>query len=132
MDIATLKRWQGRVDPGFVFPALPEGRTLLGVVFTGFLRAPVDSVYRFECDLRPGIGRFFVGGKQVVDNETSSYRREGRIGLQAGLHPVRLEIWRPHYHRLPTPFEPKIGWAYRGKGMHDIPEEALFRDRRQP
>ncbi|MFM2091189.1 MAG: hypothetical protein RLZZ127_1678, partial [Planctomycetota bacterium] len=63
--------------------------------FTGFLHVPKDGVYRFMLDSDDG-GILSLDGRVAVDNSliTPTVQSEtGDVGLQAGLHRMRIEFF---------------------------------------
>lgn len=75
-----------------------------GLTFEGFFRAPVRDVYTFSLTSDDG-SRLILHNKVVVDNDGLHPAREvrGAIGLEAGLHPVRIEFFEgreDHFLRL--------------------------------
>jgi predicted alpha-1,2-mannosidase len=62
-----------------------------GVIFTGYLFAPVDGVYTFSTYSDDG-SLLSIGEKTVVDNDGShsDMRAVGRIALRKGYHPYKL------------------------------------------
>lgn len=61
---------------------------------TGYIVIPNDDVYTFMLASDDG-SRLFIGDELVVDNDGLHViqQRFGRIGLQAGLHPIRVEFF---------------------------------------
>jgi hypothetical protein len=129
-DIAGLKPCLERMT-SFQIPIPPEGEKPVGAVVTGYLKAPADGTYIFETTTLPVLGRFFIGDKQVTDNSLSPYGRPGEIGLKAGLHALRLELWRPGLNVLPDDLKPVIKWSYGPQKstwqMPEVPLEVFFR-----
>jgi alpha-L-fucosidase len=62
-----------------------------GFKFIGYFKVPVDGVYKFYLVSDDG-SRLFIGEDLVVDNDGlhGSQEAEGRIALQAGLHPFTV------------------------------------------
>lgn len=62
------------------------------LAFVGLLDVPADGVYTFSVSSDDG-SRLFIGRQLVVDNDGLHPMRErsGKIGLRAGLHPLRVE-----------------------------------------
>lgn len=69
-------------------------KTSFGVVFTGYITIPADGVYRFSLASDDG-SQLLIGDKAVVmhDGIHGSDTRTGKISLQAGKHPIRVEYF---------------------------------------
>jgi len=95
--------------------------------FVGFFKVPADGVYTFSLVSDDG-SRLFFGDDLVVDNDGlhGSQEVEGRIVLQAGLHPFTLLFFQ---RTGGVDFELFI----EGPGMEKqtIPSEMLFHHRKQ-
>lgn len=66
----------------------------VGAVFEGYVSVPEDGAYTFSLESDDGAA-LYVGDMLVVDNDGSHDMREssGTIGLEAGLHRLRLEYF---------------------------------------
>ena len=62
-----------------------------GYVFEGYIDIPVKGLYQFYTYSDDG-SQLFINDRLVVDNDGghSARRREGKIALEAGLHPIKL------------------------------------------
>ena len=73
--------------------SLAEARTPdhYGLIFSGYLYAPVDGIYRFSTRSDDG-SVLRLNGHTVVDNDGShaDIKAVGRIALKKGFHPVEL------------------------------------------
>jgi hexosaminidase len=65
-----------------------------GLVFTGFLEVPTTGLYRFHLDSDDG-SVMKLHGKVVVDNDGphSATEKSAAIALEAGLHPIEIEMF---------------------------------------
>ena len=66
----------------------------VGAVFTGYVIAPVTSLYTFSLESDDG-SRLLIGDTVVVDNDGvhGMVEKFGQVGLEAGLHPIRIEFF---------------------------------------
>ena len=87
MSQAYQINWAGTGAPWE--PGAPRDR--FGVRIVGSIRAHADGEYRFRLDSDDG-SRLFINDEMVIDNDGlhSMRRREGRITLEAGYHPVEV------------------------------------------
>lgn len=78
------------VLPGFDISQAPA-EDHFGYIFEGYIDIPVKGIYRFYTHSDDG-SQLFIDGRLVVDNDGghSARRREGKIALEAGLHPIKL------------------------------------------
>lgn len=62
-----------------------------GIIFSGYIYAPVDGVYTFSTRSDDG-SLLKIGDQTVVDNDGShsDIRAVGRIALKKGYHPYEL------------------------------------------
>ena len=62
-----------------------------GYIFEGYIDIPAKGIYQFYTYSDDG-SQLFIDGNLVVDNDGghSARRREGKIALEAGLHPIKL------------------------------------------
>lgn len=96
-DFSCLEPFAGGTVPYLYFePTLGNFATSgrnhdLGAVFSGFIHIAVDGLYSFSLQSDDG-SRLYVGSDAVVDNDFlhPMIERSGSIGLQAGLHPIRV------------------------------------------
>jgi alpha-L-fucosidase len=65
-----------------------------GLVFTGFIEVPETGVYRFFVDSDDG-SVMKIHGAVVVDNDGphSATEKSGAVALEAGLHPVEIQMF---------------------------------------
>lgn len=110
----------GVVD-GFDLAVRPRDEHF-GLVFSGFIEAPVDGLYRFITRSDDG-SRLFVHGSLIVENDGlhGMVERDGFIGLRAGLHPIRVE-----YFNAAGQSGLEVLWATPGEAPAPIPGDALL------
>lgn len=123
--------------------ALPDFRTLLPVksgtvdtfsiapkeindtfafVYNGFIEVPEDDVYTFYLNSDDG-SRLYIGDTLVVDNDglkSGAEEASGNIALDAGKHPVRVEM----FHRDGTEAL-TVSWSTLDTGKAEITFEML-------
>ena len=98
---------------------LPEGRPTLavasraeaiGIVFEGTLQAPQTGAYEFQFQATEG-ARLVVGSHTVFERrKKGKHKGEGRMQLEAGEHPFRLEYFN-------TVAEPVLKLSWSGPGF---------------
>jgi alpha-L-fucosidase len=91
------------------------------LAFEGLLRVPTDGI--FELDLGSDDGaRLYIGDELIVDNDGLHGMTEkvGYVGLQAGLHPIRVE-----WFNAGGGMGLKVKWAGPGLEKQAIPPTAL-------
>ncbi|MFM8221699.1 MAG: DUF1549 domain-containing protein, partial [Planctomycetaceae bacterium] len=98
---------------------LPEGRPSLavaaraeaiGIVFEGTLQAPQAGDYEFQFQATEGV-RLLVGSHTVFERrKKGKHKGEGRMRLEAGEHPFRLEYFN-------TVAEPVLKLSWSGPGF---------------
>jgi hypothetical protein len=90
--------------------------------FTGFLRAPQTSVYRFRLTSDDG-SRLWIGDALVADNDGlhSAATRTGEIALTSGLHAIRVEMFEKTGGAALT-----LEWEAPGRERAIVPTEALL------
>lgn len=93
------------------------------VVFEGFLRVPADGLYTLTTISDDG-SRWYVGDQRVVENDGlhGPEARHGRIGLQAGWHPIRIEYFNARGGR-----SLELRWAGPGFAEQVVPADAWAR-----
>lgn len=76
----------------YPFDELPEQ---FGLIFTGFIKVPVDGVYTFTILSNDG-SRLFIDDRLVVENDGWHGAREryGQIALKAGFHLIRVAYFQ--------------------------------------
>lgn len=107
------------------FPSLaplPQ-EEMAALAFTGWIQVPTSGIYTFTTISDDG-SRWYIGEERVVDNDGlhGPEARSGRIGLQAGWHPVRIEYFNARGGRS---FE--LRWAGPGFDEQAIPADAWAR-----
>ena len=93
------------------------------LVFEGFLRAPADGIYAFWTRSDDG-SRLYVGGERIVENDGlhGMVEASGRIGLRAGLHPIRIE-----YFNATGGLGLEVRWQGPDFSRREIPPGSLIR-----
>ena len=93
-----------------------------GLVFEGFVKAPVKDVYTFATLSDDG-SRLYIDGRLVVDNDFqhAPARKSGQIGLAPGYHRIRVEFFEAGGGE-----ELKVAWACSAFKEQEIPAKALF------
>lgn len=102
---------------------LPRERSpdQLGLIFEGFIEAPADGVYTFS--LRSDDGSvLYLHNRLLVDRDggASWEWNQGRIPLQAGWHPIRVE-----YFEISGEERLQLRWEGPGFDEENIPKERL-------
>jgi hypothetical protein len=95
-----------------------------GVFYSGLLKVPVDGEYAFSLEANAG-ALLRIHDATVIDADfgyPGGQMREGRIRLQAGLHPFRLYWLRKSSG---TPFL-KFYWSGPGIAKEIVPAGVLF------
>lgn len=89
--------------------------------FRGWLSAPTDGVYTFECTSDDG-ARVWIGDELLVDNDGlhGAQTRRGEIGLAAGYHPLRVE-----YFNASGASVLELRWSGPGFAWSALPATAL-------
>ncbi len=66
-----------------------------GMVFSGYIKVPVDGIYKFYTRSDDG-SALFIDGTKIVDNdgEHAPTEKSGEIPLQKGLHEFRVEYFQ--------------------------------------
>ncbi len=95
-----------------------------GYVFEGYIDIPTNGLYTFYTSSDDG-SKLYIGPPAVVDNDGihGMIEASGQIGLKAGLHAIRAEMFeRDQGHGLEVRWEgPDIAKAL-------IPDHVLYRD----
>ena len=93
-----------------------------GVRFSGFITVLRDGVYQFHVTSDDG-SRLFIGEQLVVDNDKLHSARSvaGRVVLEAGAHPIRVEYFQESGGAV-------LEVSYSGEGIDQqtIPASVLF------
>ncbi len=95
-----------------------------GYVFEGYIDIPTNGTYTFYTTSDDG-SRLYIGPPVVVDNDGihGMVEASGQIGLKAGLHAIRVEMFeRDQGHGL------EVRWEGPGIAKSLIPDHALYRD----
>jgi cytochrome c553 len=94
-------------------------REAIGFVYEAQLRVPSKGEYVFTARGRDGL-RVIVGGKTIVDKPKRGYHEgEGRIELEAGLTPIRVE----YFNGTQTP-ELRLAWSGPDFGLRPLSADA--------
>ncbi len=66
-----------------------------GTTFEGYFQAPADGIYEFSLNSDDG-SRLWIGSSLLVDNNGNHpmQERSAKIGLKAGLHPLRIAYYQ--------------------------------------
>lgn len=109
------------VMPGFDITKAPADDHF-GYIFEGYIEIPVKGVYRFYTYSDDG-SQLFIDGRLVVDNDGghSARRREGKIALEAGLHPIKLYYFEDYMGQ-----ELEVGLSSLEIEEQPIPNSMLF------
>jgi uncharacterized protein (DUF1800 family) len=93
-DFATLTPTTLGVSPVLDLARATTDRKL-GLRFDGYLRVPERGFYRLHLTSDDG-SRLWLGDELIVDNDGQHGPREimGAIGLEAGLHPIRVDFFQ--------------------------------------
>jgi len=106
----------------YVDVSLRERDTQFALSFEGFIRVPEYGIYTFYLNNDSG-AHLRIHDIHVIDDDygRGGSQASGAIGLEAGLHPVRVT----YRHSTGTP---RLQLAYAGPGIHKqwIPESAFF------
>jgi len=100
-DYASLKPLKtGRVH-GFDLKTVKSIEDYWGVRFKGFIEIPVDGTYTFTTTSDDG-SRLFVNNEMIVDNDGihGPFTAKGRIVLQKGKYPIRLDYFEGNYGEM--------------------------------
>ena len=90
---------------------------MAALAFTGWIQVPRDGIYTFSTSSDDG-SRFYIGEQRVVENDGlhGPEIRSGRIGLQEGWHPVRIEYFNARGGKSLS-----LQWAGPGFALAPIP-----------
>jgi hypothetical protein len=103
-----LGQWQALPDFNSLTPATTgtntqialygtpaDGQEYVGLVFSGYINAPVDGAYKFYTSSDDG-SKLYIGSTMVVNNDgVHGYiEKVGEICLSKGLHPIRVEYFQ--------------------------------------
>lgn len=93
-----------------------------GYVFEGLIDIPVKGVYQFYTYSDDG-SQLFIDDRLVVDNDGghSARRREGKIALEAGLHPIKLYYFEDYMGQ-----ELEVGISSLEIDEQPVPSSMLF------
>lgn len=93
-DFASLTPKKEGIAQAFDVEGLAERQDHYAFQFEGYLEVPEDAIYTFYTYSDDG-SQLFIGGQLVVDNDGShaARLREGRVALQKGVHPFRLDYF---------------------------------------
>ena len=126
-NVADKKPAVKKVDKTVNFDSTEEGFNGTNLVdqfyirWTGTIKAPKDGKYKFYTESDDG-SRFFVDGKQVVDNGGlhGMEEKDGEVELKAGDHEVKLEFFENGGGA-----GVKLSWEYEGQAKEIVPEKVL-------
>ena len=93
-----------------------------GVRLEGFFDAKIEGIYTFYLRCSPR-GQFTVDGQLVVENQGQRREHAGNIGLAAGLHPIKFEI----YFRSAVDKILELDYSGPGIARQPIPQTVLRR-----
>lgn len=84
---------EGTVENFVLSPSLHKEN--FGFRFSGFIQVPVEGLYRFYVASDDG-SRLYIGEDLIVDNDGlhSPTEAGGRIILEKGLHPIRVDFFQ--------------------------------------
>lgn len=101
---------------------LPQ-EEMVALAFTGWIQVPTSGIYTFTTVSDDG-SRWYLGDERVVENDGlhGPEARSGRIGLEAGWHPIRIEYFNA---RGGKSFE--LRWAGPGFEEQAVPASAWAR-----
>ncbi|MFB6249011.1 MAG: PA14 domain-containing protein [Salinibacter sp.] len=104
--------------------SVAEREDHFAVVYSGYLRVPATGLYTFSTLSDDG-SRLSIGNRVVVSNDGSHSlrRRSGKIALQGGWHPIRLEYFEDHADQHLT-----VTYVPPGGSRTPIPMDQLSHD----
>lgn len=111
--------------------ALPTREDHFALRFTGYIEAPADGVYTFECLSDDGsklwIGDARGGTVEVVDNDGShsTQSRRGQVALAQGWHPITIGYFEDYAGSAL-----RVSWSGPGFAMAEIEPQSLAHTRR--
>ncbi len=106
----------------------PPSADYFGFVFEGYVDIPADGTYTFYTTSDEG-SKLYIGPPEVVNNDGLHEMQEasGQIGLQAGMHAIRVTMFeKGGDHGL------EVRWEGPGTTKELIPNSALYRDTTPP
>jgi len=119
-DFESLKpEEQGELPEGRPTLAVASRAEAIGIVFEGQLQVPQGGTYEFQFQVTEG-ARLLIGSHTVFERRKKGrHKGEGRMKLEAGEHPFRLEYFN-------TVAEPvlKLSWSGPGMELRSLTESA--------
>jgi hypothetical protein len=111
-------------EPGIKTPELQalaeKYKSNFGVAFTGWIQIDCEGVYTFNV-WSNGAHRLYINSKQIVNkDEMSGGGVSGRIELQKGFYPIRLEFFSKEGQTLDVRYDTK------GLSVRMLPADKLF------
>jgi hypothetical protein len=96
-----------------------------GITFTGYIEVNQKGVYTFFSNSSDG-SKLWIGETLVVDNDKRHGPREhaGKIGLQKGKHPIRVEYFKANELE-----ELEVSYMGPGKKKQILSAKVLFHPR---
>lgn len=120
-DFRTMAPQRDTVMTAIAFPPFAREEKC-GLMYTGYIRIPVDGVYTFSTTSDDG-SELSIGDTLVIDNGGAHGEQEaiGYIGLAAGWHPISVSMFQGVGDRV-------LSVTIQGPGMKKqlIPAEMLF------
>jgi len=90
-EIATRGKMIDSGTTGIISFAVAKINDHIGIVFNGYIYAPVDGIYTFSTTSDDG-SLLRIGNQTIVNNDGShsAVRSSGRVALRKGMHPFEL------------------------------------------
>ena len=90
--------------------------------FEGYLKAPVDGLYKFYLESNDG-AVLSIDGKKIIDNDGGHPAQAllSNVGMKKGLHPVSLL-----YFQMGRAKKLVVKWKVPGKTLEPVPAKALY------
>jgi hypothetical protein len=93
-----------------------------GLVFEGFIEAPHDGLYAFECRSNDG-SKVIIGNRVLIDHDGlhGSTAKYGVVALEEGLHPIQV-----HYFNAGARYTLEVTYEGPGIKRQAVPGTALW------